>query len=105
VRSAWWANYNVRQVLTGVQDNAWEEMCLLEDIRRQEKRLDAEARRKRWLEDYRTGLISLEGEMAWNVISFDYVIAGLRQDMDNAHRRSRDKPVTMGQTSDHGPNQ
>jgi hypothetical protein len=50
--------------------------------------LEAEAKRKVWMELYRTKSMRQEVDrmvdMAWEVINFDYVIAAWRIDMDTA---------------------
>jgi hypothetical protein len=58
-----------------------------EDMDMVEIAIDPGEKRKRWLADFRTGLMKKEVdhvlELAWEVHMFDYRIAEWRHDMDN----------------------
>jgi hypothetical protein len=87
----------VGQVICGRLHEAWETIGLEEELRRQEKKLEAEAKKVLWLEEFRKRLmrkeLDLVGDMAWEV-NFNYVIATWRQDMDVAYMRTQETTST-----------
>ena len=84
-------------MICGVLHEAWETIGLEEELRRQEKKLEAEAKKVLWLDEYRKILmrkeLDLVVDMAWEV-NFNYVIAALRQDMDVAYMRTQETATT-----------